>query len=355
MSISIAPAVQRVLDCRDDSIRIKPSEAFAILERFENLLASGRIVILPTTSKVTYNDLRNVIPEGPICVCDFHVHNITEADETFPGDHQLKSYGIVRGDILNIDHHANIKSMQRAISSGVLATEYIHQHGSLPEDYTIVTNHADCDSVLSLLIISGLLKPNATFNEAVIAADHTGESNAIAELLQGLEAKRNFRLSVQQLLRFLQSDKPSSEAAQALGIRQSKRELVEELLNTPDAITTIGRVTLVKVDRSIDSELLVPLLPHAEVIMIYEKRPEDAVSNSYPNTHLTRLRLGLLGMERGLNLLDLKVQDDIDPNWGGRWNAGSSSRGGGFPNEMDILKSVQLLAAKLQEDWLKTQ
>jgi hypothetical protein len=87
-------------------------------------------------------------------------------------------------EIFNIDHHAADARFYCPISSGNLAVRYVDSEGVLADSVPAIINHTDCDSVISAAILTGLLPPKQEFSDAVIAADHSGEPNPIADLLQ---------------------------------------------------------------------------------------------------------------------------------------------------------------------------
>ena len=87
--------------------------------------------------------------------------------------------------IVNIDHHAEDPRFFRNISSGNLAMEYLAVNGVDPST-AVAINHTDCDSVISAALLCGRIDPAERYGDAVVvAADHTGEPNEIADLLRG--------------------------------------------------------------------------------------------------------------------------------------------------------------------------
>ena len=86
--------------------------------------------------------------------------------------------------------------MARPVSSANLALDWRAASANTPtesrkaaEQAVVVINHTDCDSILSSGIVSGLLDALPAYGRAALAADHTGEENAIADTLQALEPR----------------------------------------------------------------------------------------------------------------------------------------------------------------------
>ena len=105
--------------------------------------------------------------DGQIIVCDAYVTGIERGD--------LVAGGYALGKVLNVDHHAPTRQMQRLVSSANLAIERVVSGGVATPGDVVLINHTDCDSILSSGIVSGRLDPEARFGAAAIAADHTGE------------------------------------------------------------------------------------------------------------------------------------------------------------------------------------
>lgn len=154
-------------------------------------VSSGRVRLLPLSNEMLSSELLQQFPDGEIIACDFVVKEALAP--------QIQPWGLVWGRLTNIDHHANRACMQRIVSSANLALLRVKQRGAAPSSSHILINHTDCDSVLSSALVAGDIPPLPVFGEAAIAADHTGEANPIADLLQGLDAKRDYDLSLRNL------------------------------------------------------------------------------------------------------------------------------------------------------------
>ena len=158
---------------------------------FAKRLREKPVSLIEEKPKVSIADLRKRFPVQPIAVCDVGVEDL------YGG--KLSDWGYEREGILNIDHHSPAPEMARFISSANLAIDYVSQRGVLGPEWAVVINHTDCDSILSSGIMRGIIPPEARFGEAAISADHTGAKNDIADMLQGLEEKRDIEYSLRNL------------------------------------------------------------------------------------------------------------------------------------------------------------
>ena len=274
-------------------------------------LMTSRIRLLRLTPEVSVAKLEALGSEA-VFACDCYVSGIENGIEV-PGGYQL-------GRVTNVDHHAPTARMQQVISSANLALEHVSRFGALDSGTPVAITHTDCDSILSSGIVSGRLEPRPEFGDAAIAADHTGEANSIADLLQGLDGKRNLELSFRNLSLLLSGRVLEREANVALDQRRRKRA---------DAARAIedGRVKLDGplgwgvLDSALDGEFFPSLLPDAVIILLAARSPHD------PSRWHMKVRLGS-GAPQGMSLQGLGIKK-FDPAYGGRWNAGSNKRGGG--------------------------
>jgi hypothetical protein len=130
--------------------------------------------------------------------------------------------------IVNVDHHAEDPRFYRHVSSGNLAVEYLNAHGIV--DWAVVINHTDCDSVISSALLCGSIEPAKRYEEAVIAADHTGELNEIAELLQALDQFRDYGRSLESLRRLELGEQLDGEVLGRIESRRRERALAASLV-----------------------------------------------------------------------------------------------------------------------------
>jgi hypothetical protein len=273
------------------------------------------IHLLPSSSRVTPEQLTAVFAAG-VTACDFYVVGAEEGQDV-PGGYQI-------GAILNVDHHAPTPRMTRFVSTTNLAIERFAESGR-PEP-PIVVNHTDCDSVLSAGILSGRLDPRVEYGAAALAADHTGDAHPIADLLQALDVHRDLALSFDSLRRRLAGAPLGPDAADALPHRLWKRDAAARAVASGRVVVS-GRLAFGALDHPLDSEFFPALLPAAAVILLASRR-----SPSSP--WAMKLRLGMAA-PADLSLHDLHIHD-MDPAYGGRWNAGSNTRGGGTRLEPDV-------------------
>lgn len=283
-------------------------DAKAILDN----LKRWPISIIPEASIVTEAELKGRFGDTPLVVCDFYVEEMEKGIEV-PG-------GYERHGITNIDHHAPTERMMRRISSGNLAIEYVQANGPVQGKMPVVIHHLDCDSVVSSAIAQGILPPLPELGAAVIAADHTGETNILADMLQGLERARDYDLSITAIAHYLQDQEITPEALPYLNERLEERRVAQRAVDN-GVFKTVEGVTYGTVPERIDGVFLPSLLPDAKVILIAKPTPHDA----YPWVY--KLRLGLAAPP-GWTLHNLRL-NEIDPGYGGRWNAGGDRRFGG--------------------------
>ena len=270
-------------------------------------------ILIPASPRVLPEQLLPLNQVGPVLACDFHVESIHLLGEEVESGYRL-------GRLLNVDHHAPVPRMWRRISTTDLAIGHVLRIGPVGGDGLVVINHTDCDSVLSSAILLGLLPPDPAYAHAADAADHTGEANPIADLLQALEHRRDFTGSLRNLL-LVQGGAPmEAEASARLGERLRRREGAARLV-AQGAFRKVGRVDLAVLEEETEGELFPGLLPGAHLLMLAVPSPDQAGS------WRVKLRLGG-GAPEGLILPRLGI-GEFDPRYGGRWNAGSNRRGGG--------------------------
>ena len=280
------------------------------MSEFLKTLDLHPIQLIAERSIVTPADLRREVGAGPLHACDFHVVGIEEG-ERVPG-------GFLRDGILNIDHHAPVTEMERIVSSTNLAIARVRELGPAEEGVEVVLHHADCDSVLSGGVARGVLPPDDRLGAAALAADHTGADDPIADLLQGLQGFRDLRLSLTSLERLLEGKALTEKAEQALAIRRREREGARELVRA-GKLKNHGGLAWARYDGALDTALLPSLVPDAALIMVTRK--------NRAGRWIMKLRLGLAAAP-GASLHRMGLHE-FDPDFGGRWNAGSNRRAGG--------------------------
>lgn len=271
---------------------------------------------------------------GKVVVLDLYIKDIEKR-----GQWDDKKNNFLRiGNMFSVDHHAPVKEFSRNISSTNLAIDWVKNNGVLDKNYSVVINHTDCDSVLSSLIIRGVLPPNERFAEAAIAADHTGEENEIADLLQALEDRRDLEFSVRNLKLLLDKKDLEPEAQRLLKKIRTDRKIAGEVAEKGNIIN-LGGVSYVQLDKKVESSYFPALIPDAQVILVFS--PLEKKLDHWE----VKIRLGMAAPV-GLTLEKLEVTD-FDKNFGCRWNAGSNRRAGGTC--LGIEEYARRLNDKLQQ------
>jgi hypothetical protein len=188
----------------------------------------------------------------------------------------------------------------------------------------VLINHTDCDSVISSALLCGLLEPRPKYSEAVIAADHTGDLNEIADLLQALDISRDYSFSLRNLRRLESGQALEPDAEARLKDRRTERALAAQLVNE-GVFSREGKVAVatLRLEQRISGEFLPSLLADAWVIVSGTPMPDD--HGLWEN----KIRLGRAAPP-GLSLFAIGVLE-AEPRFGGRWNAGSTKRAGGSP------------------------
>ena len=271
------------------------------------------IKLIPRDKPITVDDLTRLSP-GPIIACDFPVEGVEKApwSET--------DGGYACGRIINVDHHADTTEMRQQISSAHLAIKRVKAMGLPTSDTIIVINHTDCDSVLSAGIMSGRLAADDRYGDAALAADHTGDENLIADLLQALDKADNFELSFAALARLESGQAQTAAVEEKVADRLRKRQRAAQLVDE-GAFLMDGQIAFARLPEALDGEFFAPLLPLAVLIAIASPHP-----TKFGMTEV-KVRLGKAAGD-GASLHALSIPS-FDPNYRGRWNAGSDKRLGG--------------------------
>ena len=233
--------------------------------------------------------------------------------------------------------------MERPISSATLAIEYVQKFGAQKES-AVVVNHTDYDSALSSSIIRGTLPPDKKFSDAAIAADHTGEPNEIADLLQALDSRRDLDFSLHNLNLLLDGKEIDEEAKLLLQKRLSDRERAQEFVES-GAFEFLGQVAYAEAEVKFDGAFLPALLPDSMVILLGTPF-KNKEGNLIDGLHEVKVRLGK-NAPKGLTLHSLGLKD-TDIHFGGRWNAGSNKRSGG--TKLTVKECAKIVAHLLESN-----
>ncbi len=278
----------------------------------EYRIGNGLVNLYEEKSKIAPEELKKAFPGQKLLAVDFYLQDAEDGEEI--------SGGYIVEDVENIDHHAPTPEMAKFISSANLAIKRVSESGPCKPDTTVIVNHTDCDSVLSSAILRGELAPEKKFGDAAIAADHTGEENAIADLLQAIDKKRDLDFSIRNLKLFLDGQEIDSEAKKMLERRLADREKIKELVENGEFSFTDEGVANITMEEKVDGGLVPALLPEAKAIVLGSRMPDGQQKKGEWEI---KVRIGLAA-PKGLSLLDLDL-----PDFGGRWNAGSTKRSGG--------------------------
>lgn len=310
------------------------------------LAHENTIELVGKDHKWSATELKEMFPSKNIYACDLYLTGIESS----------KRFGNYFKDenVISIDHHGNLPEMEREISATNLAIDYVNQFGPVEQgtNNIVVISHTDADSILSSLILRGILPPDAKYGEAAIAADHTGEENEIADLLQALQEENitgDLEFSLRNFQKYLDNE-PLEEKAQAfVNARKEKREKAKKLVESK-AFKEKDGVYYTKLEELLDSEILPAYLPEAEIILLYSPHKNNPDPENVTLWE-AKTRLGL-SAPTGLSLKKFMTQNEkntegVDENWGGRWNAGSNGRGSGTTIDMEDYAS--LIAGKLAE------
>ena len=276
-----------------------------------------------------------------IYVCDTDVENITNGTR--------QTYGYEDGDIVNIDHHIPSKEMERAVSTTNLVIEYLaaHQGQAIKKDKNVVLiNHKDADAVLSALILSGVLNPEPGFGEAAVAADHTGEENGIADLLQAIEHEGDLEFSVRNLGLYLSGNAVELRAAELVEGRLAERKAMRDLVEN-GKFQLEGNIAYGVFDgQSGDAAFLPALLPDSMLILAFNPLGADPTDGIM--RWAVKIRAGV-NVPEGFSLKDPRLGlQEIDPEFSGRWNAGSN-KAKGVGTALSPSEYVEKVGQKLEE------
>ena len=269
----------------------------------------GNIYLIEKRGDNTAQELKATVSGRKLCVCDLCVEGSEKGE--------IAGSGAIRfDDLLIIDHHPNLPEMRGHVCSTTFAHRYVAKCGPLGGGYAVVINHTDTDSILSSLIMCGMLEPRDEFDEAAIAADHTGEENLISDVLQALEDDRCLQRSIEVLQRILE---------RRIWVRQKLRALRD-----CGRLKMDGDVACGVLDEKIDAGLLPWLFPEAKVALCAWLMPEGSKGK-------WAIKARVCGCS---DCIDLKAMNL--PDTGGRWDAVSTTRHDGTNTEPEeYVKTVK--------------
>ncbi len=266
-----------------------------------------RIVLISQKPRNTKEEIASIVGHEKVCACDFYI----EGSE----DWLMEDLALRDGSFFNIDHHSPRPELMHRVSSGNIAASYVKRNGILPSDYKVVLNHTDCDSIITAFIMLGIIEPEERFLRSVIAADHTGEEDSIADLLQSIEYSRNLDSISNSLFLMLEGKELPQDAKDMLGLREKNRERVRSMIEH-NRFHKIGSIAVFITESNLDPAILVSLLPDSSAIMVSSQSKKDE------SRWIHRIRLGK-------DIDGVSLKNCNLPDFGGRWNAGSTRRHGG--------------------------
>jgi len=235
----------------------------------------------------------------------------------FEKEEPIGDLGYKKDNIINIDHHFPVKKFNKYISTTNLIIEYMKKH-TINKNSMIVINHTDCDSILSAGILSGRLAPLDIFAEAAISEDHTGQESLVGDLLDELQQYRDPELSFRNLTLLMENKPLEKVANDGLHKRNVDRKIIGEIAGEFKYFQNkVAYLEIGAGGRKFSGVLLPAYLKKAAIIVVFIHKQ---------NATKVITRLGMSAPD-GLDLRD--IMQKVDPNWGGRWNAGGNERMGG--------------------------
>lgn len=276
------------------------------------------ITLIPLTDRVDSGSLRQAIGNHKHIMCfDFHVTSSASEEILLP-DSTLVGYKDPETNVSWIDHHAPDRRMWRTVSTTPLVCRYVENYGTVGSEVHPVLNHTDADSVLAVWTAMGLLDHrDPRFSQAALAADHTGEPNDIADLLNGIEDTRDVEFSWFCLIHHLSNTPLPARAKQGLDRRRRDREEALEAVARGEFQQMYPGVYVHERQGSgthpMRTEFVAYALPHAQVIVT--SAPRIGIDG-----YDYKIRIGPQ-WPAGHSLHELQL-----PQFSGRWNAGGTMR-----------------------------
>lgn len=299
------------------------------------------VTLLSKDFKATVDSVKELSQGRPTLLCDTNIKELEQVGEHITGGYKIDN-------IINIDHHFPTPEFSRFISSTNLAIEYVKENGPINTELRLI-NHKDCDSVLSVAIATGVLPPLDKYGQAAIAADHTGEPNEIADILQSIEKMKDddldkdIEFSLKNLQLYLDGKELDPRAQEKLEKRYADRvralELSERMNHSED-----GKIAYGETEEKIDVALMTSLLPSSELILVMSPLTYNKTNQQVEGHFECKVRLGLAAPE-GINVSKF-MKEKVDAQFDGRWNAGANGRG----NEGSIL-DLETYAKKLNQEY----
>lgn len=299
------------------------------------------IYLITEKTKNYANEIRGIWPKEKVFICDF---SLADLDQTIKEGKTVDRIGrcLVWQDLIMVDHHSPHPDMSKQISSVSLAYDLRKNHPDVfADDFVVVINHTDTDSILSAFMIAGLIEPEKKWVKAGIAADHTGDNNKIAELLQSLQNRRDLKLSGGSLMRLVNGEALEKEVEAEIASYRAKKNEAKQLY-AAGLFKHQGMITYAIMNHAYDFVNFLPLIPEAQILMMFYPSAKD------PTKLYVKIRLGQSAPDwLKLNQLNFSGKDNF--NFGARWNAGSNGRSAGTDKSPEeVVAIVNQAAADLK-------
>src|SRR5258706_984702 len=245
--------------------------------------------------------------------------------------------------LLNIDHHNEYASKTKDFSTThqVIITIQEKIFNPIDPEKVVLVNHDDTDSVLSLLLSTHRNVPSKVidlFAEAAKAADHTGEPNRLANLIDSFYKTYDLDNLIPLINLLISGEKlifTDEKIQQKFEKYETQPELIKDYLSVVlkneqsqygegfyDVETKILRLS--PKDKAIDTSRVLPItiqmdLP-VSIIMTY------SILDSATNWWKISLRAGP-SFPKGLTLEEMAKQLNLEQfGYGGRRDAGGMGR-----------------------------
>ncbi len=280
--------------------------------------------------RFTAQEVRAFMPHSDIIIAtDFYCIPTGRVEEVRDEENVLIGLWHPEEGVLNVDHHSESPEHFGFVSSTNLAIRLMRDRLSKNERFrhgiktlpTIVASHTDFDSIASAGILTGALEPlEEIYGKAAIAADHTGEPNLFGDVGNSLTQLRNVALSLRSLqtLRFGGKVEDLEPIAQTM-VQElyERRKRIAELIRQGLFKKRENGVYYAQLQEDITGESLSHFFDDATVIVT------ATPSRRNEGKYNMRTRAGKL-WPQGNSLQQMRLE-----NWAGRWNGGSTERGGG--------------------------
>lgn len=290
-------------------------------------------MLLDVNERYNPKYLRSLHPDGgTIYVLDFNLDDEGCLKERiFGANGEVLGWFYPDFNLINLDHHSDHIQFEAAVSTAIQCNIFNQSRNRQNKSNELaILSHTDCDSILSLVALSN---PNLHFQfkiafaHAVISADHMGNENLIADVLQSIEKLRDVNQSVEVLKSLLSgksiSDLPT-DIQERYAVRKGQREIAQAMVQEGLFSHAGSGVYFVESEKSIPTEIFPQYFNqagiNAKVILIGSKSPD------YVGKYKIAVRAGLaLPSEVSL----LKISDELSLRkfgFGGRNRAGNTGR-----------------------------